>query len=172
MKKWHVCSIIIILLLLPAKPHAEDAEATTVSAKDLKEEIIDVKAISDLPDVVKAARDVGAEEDEIQELVKGVKDDKLTAQEGISTVKTIEENAKAGKSNNGISEFVFQQKEQGLKGKELGKAIKAELQRRHAAKKMEKIEKKTNAQDKGKKKAKSTQGEDETQTEKTDKTTK
>lgn len=107
--------------------------------------------------MVKDARDAGAEEEEIQSIVKGVKDKKLSADEGANTIKTMEENTRTGKSNKGISEFVFQQKANGVKGKELGQAIKKELQERHQIKKQERTNKEENEEEQKKQKIKKEQ---------------
>jgi hypothetical protein len=150
MKRWSIYLIPLSLLFLPVLTQAQE-EINVEKAEESVEEVHELKRVSKLPEVVKDARDANTEEDEIQKVVRGVKDDKLTTEEGIVAVKTMEENTRAGKSNNGISEFVFQQKQKGLKGRELGQAIKNELQRRHRIRKTGKEEKKEIKEDKQKK---------------------
>ncbi len=137
MKMWSFFLIIAFLVALPLLAQTVDTDAKTAERSEPEINIEELKQVSRLPEVVKDARDAGAEEEEIQSIVKGVKDKKLSADEGANTIKTMEENTRAGKSNKGISEFVFQQKANGVKGKELGQAIKKELQERHQIKKQE-----------------------------------
>lgn len=145
MKRLSVFLIISFILLLPVLAQTSDEEKKTTEKLET-DKVEELKSVSRLPDVVKKARDAGTEEEEIQNVVKGVKDEELSADEGVNTIQTLEENTKAGKSNNGISEFVFQQKKKGLKGQDLGQAIRNELQKRHEIRKEVQKEKK---EDKG-----------------------
>jgi len=154
MKMWSFFLIIafFVALLLPAQTVDTDAKIAERSKSEM--DVEELKQVSRLPEVVKDAREAGAEEEEIQNIVKGVKDKKLSADEGANTIKTMEENTRTGKSNKGISEFVFQQKANGVKGKELGQAIKKELQERHQIKKQERKDKEGNEEEQKKQKIK------------------
>jgi len=154
MKMWSFFLIIAFLVALPLLAQTVDTDAKTAERSEPEMNVEELKQVSRLPEVVKDARDAGAEEEEIQSIVKGVKDKKLSADEGANTIKTMEENTRAGKSNKGISEFVFQQKANGVKGKELGQAIKKELQERHQIKKQERKDKETNEEEQKKQKTK------------------
>lgn len=137
MKMWSFFLIIAFVVALPLLAQTVDTDAKTAERSEPEMNVEELKQVSRLPEVVKDARDAGAEEEEIQSIVKGVKDKKLSADEGATTIKTMEENTRTGKSNKGISEFVFQQKANGVKGRELGQVIKKELQERHQIKKQE-----------------------------------
>lgn len=154
MKMWSFFLIIAFLVALPLLAQTVDTDAKIAERSKLEMNVEELKQVSRLPEVVKDARDAGAEEEEIQSIVKGVKDKKLSADEGANTIKTMEENTRAGKSNKGISEFVFQQKANGVKGKQLGQAIKKELQERHQIKKQEPKDKETNEEEQKKQKTK------------------
>ncbi len=154
MKMWSFFLIIAFLVALPLLAQTVDTDAKIAERSKLEMNVEELKQVSRLPEVVKDARDAGAEEEEIQSIVKGVKDKKLSADEGANTIKTMEENTRAGKSNKGISEFVFQQKANGVKGKQLGQAIKKELQERHQIKKQERKDKETNEEEQKKQKTK------------------
>lgn len=154
MKMWSFFLIIAFLVALPLLAQTVDTDAKTAERSEPEMNVEELKQVSRLPEVVKDARDAGAEEEEIQSIVKGVKDKKLSADEGANTIKTMEENTRAGKSNKGISEFVFQQKANGVKGKELGQAIKKELQERHQIKKQERKDKEANEEEQKKQKTK------------------
>lgn len=154
MKMWSFFLIIAFLVALPLLAQTVDTDAKTAERSEPEMNVEELKQVSRLPEVVKDARDAGAEEEEIQSIVKGVKDKKLSADEGANTIKTMEENTRAGKSNKGISEFVFQQKANGVKGKEFGQAIKKELQERHQIKKQEPKDKEANEEEQKKQKTK------------------
>lgn len=148
MKMWSFFLIIAFLVALPLPAQTVDTDAKIAEKSESEMDIEELKQVSRLPDVVKDARDAGAEEEEIQSIIKGVKDKKLSADEGANTIKAMEENTRTGKSNKGISEFVLQQKANGVKGKELGQAIKKELQERHQIKKQEPKDKQENEEQK------------------------
>ena len=137
MKMWSFFLIIAFFVALPLPAQTADTDAKIVERSKSEMNVEELKQVSRLPEVIKDARNAGAEEKEIQSIIKGVKDKKLSADEGANTITTMEENTRTGKSNKGISEFVFQQKANGVKGKELGQAIKKELQERHQIKKQE-----------------------------------
>lgn len=157
MKMWSFFLIIAFLVALPLLAQTVDTDAKIAERSEPGMNVEELKQVSRLPEVVKDARDAGAEEEEIQSIVKGVKDKKLSADEGANTIKTMEENTRTGKSNKGISEFVFQQKANGVKGKELGQAIKKELQERHQIKKQERTNKEENEEEQKKQKIKKEQ---------------
>jgi len=157
MKMWSFFLIIAFLVALPFLAQTVDTDAKIAERSEPGMNVEELKQVSRLPEVVKDARDAGAEEEEIQSIVKGVKDKKLSADEGANTIKTMEENTRTGKSNKGISEFVFQQKANGVKGKELGQAIKKELQERHQIKKQERTNKEENEEEQKKQKIKKEQ---------------
>lgn len=157
MKMWSFFLIIAFLVALPLLAQTVDTDAKIAKRSEPGMNVEELKQVSRLPEVVKDARDAGAEEEEIQSIVKGVKDKKLSADEGANTIKTMEENTRTGKSNKGISEFVFQQKANGVKGKELGQAIKKELQERHQIKKQERKNKEENEEEQKKQKIKKEQ---------------
>ena len=157
MKMWSFFLIIAFLVALPLLAQTVDTDAKIAERSEPGMNVEELKQVSRLPEVVKDARDAGAEEEEIQSIVKGVKDKKLSADEGTNTIKTMEENTRTGKSNKGISEFVFQQKANGVKGKELGQAIKKELQERHQIKKQERTNKEENEEEQKKQKIKKEQ---------------
>ncbi len=157
MKMWSFFLIIAFLVALPLLAQTVDTDAKIAKKSEPGMNVEELKQVSRLPEVVKDARDAGAEEEEIQSIVKGVKDKKLSADEGANTIKTMEENTRTGKSNKGISEFVFQQKANGVKGKELGQAIKKELQERHQIKKQERKNKEENEEEQKKQKIKKEQ---------------
>jgi len=157
MKMWSFFLIIAFLVALPILAQTVDTDAKIAKRSEPGMNVEELKQVSRLPEVVKDARDAGAEEEEIQSIVKGVKDKKLSADEGANTIKTMEENTRTGKSNKGISEFVFQQKANGVKGKELGQAIKKELQERHQIKKQERKNKEENEEEQKKQKIKKEQ---------------
>ncbi len=90
-----------------------------------------LRSASRLPDAAKDAREAGAEEDEIQNVVKGIQEKKLSPEEGVNTIRIMEENSAEGASNRGISDFVVEQKAKGVHGEELGQAVRTELQARH-----------------------------------------
>lgn len=154
MKMWSFFLIIAFLVALPLLAQTVDTDAKITERSEPGMNVEELKQVSRLPEVVKDARDAGAEEEEIQSIVKGVKDKKLSADEGANTIKTMEENTRTGKSNKGISEFVLQQKANGVKGKELGQAIKKELQERHQIKKQERKDKEENEEEQKKQKIK------------------
>lgn len=154
MKMWSFFLITAFLVALPLLAQTVDTDAKIAERSEPGMNVEELKQVSRLPEVVKDARDAGAEEEEIQSIVKGVKDKKLSADEGTNTIKTMEENTRTGKSNKGISEFVFQQKANGVKGKELGQAIKKELQERHQMKKQERKDKEENEEEQKKQKIK------------------
>ena len=174
MKMWSFFPIIAFLVALPLPAQTVDTDAKIAERSESEMDIEELKQVSRLPDVVKEARDAGAEEEEIQSIIKGVKDKKLSADEGANTIKAMEENTRTGKSNKGISEFVLQQKANGVKGNELGQAIKKELQERHQIKKQEPKDKRENEEEQKKQKIKKekqtqkmgSQDEDETDTKK------
>lgn len=153
MKMWSFF-LIIALLTAPLLAQTVDTDAKIAERSKSEMNVEELKQVSRLPEVVKDAREAGAEEEEIQNIVKGVKDKKLSADEGANTIKTMEENTRTGKSNKGISEFVFQQKANGVKGKELGQAIKKELQERHQIKKQERKDTEENEEEQKKQKIK------------------
>jgi len=154
MKMWSFFLIIAFIVALPLLAQTADTDAKTAERSEPEMNVEELKQVSRLPEVVKDARDAGVEEEEIQSIVKGVKDKKLSANEGANTIKTMEENTRAGKSNKGISEFVFQQKANGVKGKQLGQAIKKELQERHQIKKQERKDKEENEEEQKEQKTK------------------
>lgn len=154
MKMWSFFLIITFLVALPLPAQTVDTDAKIVERSKSEMNVEELKQVSRLPEVVKDARDAGAEEEEIQSIIKGVKDKKLSADEGANTITTMEENTRTGKSNKGISEFVFQQKANGVKGKELGQAIKKQLQERHQIKKQEPKDKQENEEEQKKQKIK------------------
>ncbi len=134
--------LMAIALLLSAAPLvAQTAEqATEQTADKAVEETKQPAATSDadelrsaarLPEAAKEAREAGTEEDEIADVVKGVQEKKLSTDEGVNTIRIMKENSDAGESNEGISDFVHEQKAKGVQGEDLGKAVQAELQARH-----------------------------------------
>ena len=174
MKMWSFFLIIAFFVALPLPAQTADTDAKIVERSKSEMNVEELKQVSRLPEVIKDARNAGAEEKEIQSIIKGVKDKKLSADEGANTITTMEENTRTGKSNKGISEFVFQQKANGVKGKELGQAIKKELQERHQIKKQEPKDKQENEEEQKKQKIKKekqtqkmgSQDEEETDTKK------
>jgi hypothetical protein len=174
MKMWSFFLIIAFLVALPLSAQTVDTDAKIAERSKSEMNVKELKQVSRLPEVVKDARDAGAEEEEIQSIIKGVKDKKLSADEGANTITTMEENTRTGKSNKGISKFVFQQKANGVKGKELGQAIKKELQERHQIKKQEPKDKEEDEEEQKKQKIKKekqtqqmgSQDEEETDTKK------
>ncbi|MGB3341455.1 MAG: hypothetical protein WBB37_08240 [bacterium] len=134
MKKLSFFILIMLLFAAPLLAQTDDQNQKITDRSESNEDIEELRKVSELPDAVKKARDAGVEEEEIRKIVKGTEERKLTVDEGVSTIRTLEENTNQGKSNNGISDFVFQQKAKGVEGKELGQSIKLELQQRHKIK--------------------------------------
>ena len=121
-----VLAVIFSISPLLAQTGDEAPERTAVRS-DAEE----IKSASRLPEAVNDAREAGAEEDEIQNVVKSVQEKKLTPEEGVSTIRIMEQNSADGVSNRGINDFVVEQKAKGVQGEELGKAVRTELQARH-----------------------------------------
>ena len=138
MKKLIYPVAILLFLIIPLHAQTEEMEAKTPVRSADKVNIEELHKISELPEAIKDARDAGTEEEEIQRIVKGVEEKKLTADEGVGTIRILRENTDQGRSNHGISDFVLQQKASGITGKELGQSVKLELQQRHRIKKEEK----------------------------------
>ena len=128
MKNIALLALAMIFLVSPMLGQTTDEAPEQTPVRADAEEL---KSTSRLPDAARDARKAGAEEDEIQNVVKGVQDKKLSPEEGANTIRIIEENSAAGKSNKGISDFVVEQKAKGIHGEELGQAVRTELQARH-----------------------------------------
>ena len=127
MKKVMLLAIIGLFAVSPLIAQtAEQAPEKTV-ASDAEE----LRNVSALPEAAKDARSAGTEEEEIQSVVKGVQEKELSPQEGASTIRIMEENTANGASNSGISDYVMEQKANGVHGEELGQAVRTELQARH-----------------------------------------
>ena len=126
----HVALLVLVAIFsispLLAQTGDEAPERTAVRS-DAEE----LKSASRLPDAANDARKAGAEEDEIQNVVKGVQEKKLSPEEGVNTMRIMEDNSANGISNKGISDYVAEQKSKGLHGEELGQAVRTELQARH-----------------------------------------
>jgi hypothetical protein len=126
----HVALLVLVAIFsispLLAQTGDEAPERTAV-----RSDAEDLKSASRLPDAANDARKAGAEEDEIQNVVKGVQEKKLTPEEGVNTMRIMEDNSANGISNKGISDYVAEQKSKGLHGEELGQAVRTELQARH-----------------------------------------
>jgi hypothetical protein len=106
---------------------ADQSPERTPAVSDVEE----LRSASRLPEAAKEAREAGTEEEEIQNVVKSVQEEKLSPQEGANTIKIMKENTTEGASNKGISGYVVEQKAKGVHGKELGQAVRTELQARH-----------------------------------------
>lgn len=128
MKNIALLALAMIFLVSPMLGQTTDEAPEQTPVRADAEEL---KSTSRLPDAARDARKAGAEEDEIQNVVKGVQDKKLSPEEGANTIRIMEENSAAGKSNKGISDFVVEQKAKGVHGEELGQAVRTELQARH-----------------------------------------
>lgn len=110
-----------------ATAEAAEQAAQPTASNDVEE----LRSVARLPEAVKEARDAGSEEEEITNVVKGMQEKRLSSDEGVNTIQIMRQNTDQGVSNKGISEFVAEQKAKGVRGEELGKAVKAELQARH-----------------------------------------
>ncbi|UCG29797.1 MAG: hypothetical protein JSV53_09900 [candidate division WOR-3 bacterium] len=124
-------SLLIIIAIFTISPllaqTTDEAPERTPAPSDAEE----LKSVSRLPEAAKEAREAGTEEDEIQNVVKGVQEKKLSPEEGANTIRIMEENSAEGASNRGISDFVVEQKAKGVHGEDLGQAVRTELQARH-----------------------------------------
>lgn len=138
MKKFLCISALLYLMIIPLRAQTEEMKTKTPVRSEDEVNIDELHKISGLPEAIKDARDAGTEEEEIQKIIKGVENKKLTVDEGVGTIKILQENTDQGRSNQGISDFVLQQKANGITGKELGQSVKLELQQRHRIKKEEK----------------------------------
>lgn len=164
MKKILFSILIMFLFLVPLLAQTGDQNSKTPGRINVDKDIEELHKLSELPEVIKKARDAGTEEEEIQKIVRGIEDKKLTVDEGKSTIKILEENTDQGKSNQGISDFVFQQKAKGIEGKDLGQSIKLELQQRHRIKHEENEQEIEKPKDEGKSEKEVKQEEMERQT--------
>lgn len=138
MKHAVLLAIVAVFAAAPllAQTAEQAPEATAEAAEQAAQptatsDVEELRSVSRMPEVVKDAREAGTEENEIKNIVKGVQEKKLSTEEGMNTMKMMKENSEAGRSNKGISDFVHEQKAKGVRGEELGKAVKAELQARH-----------------------------------------
>lgn len=123
--------LLAIIGLFAASPVvAQTADRTPERTADVSD-VEELKNVSRLPEAARDARSTGTEEEEIQNVVKSVQEEKLTPQEGANTIKIMKENTADGVSNKGISGYVVEQKAKGVHGEELGQAVKTELQARH-----------------------------------------
>jgi len=128
MKQVALFVIIAVFSISPLLAQtADQSPERTPAASDVEE----LRSASRLPEAAKEAREAGTEEDEIQNVVKGVQEKKLSTEEGVNTIRIMEENSADGASNKGISDFVAEQKAKGVHGEELGQTVRTELQSRH-----------------------------------------
>ncbi len=126
-----IAILLAIIGLFAASPVvAQTADRTPERTTDASE-VEELKNVSRLPEAARDARSTGTEEEEIQNVVKSVREKKLTPQEGANTIKIMKENTADGVSNKGISGYVVEQKANGVQGEELGQAVRTELQARH-----------------------------------------
>lgn len=123
--------LLVIIAFFSISPLLAQTTGEVAEQTSAVSDVEELRNASRLPEAAKEAREAGAEEDEIQNVVRGVREEKLTPEEGANTMRIMEENSAGGVSNKGISDFVMEQKAQGVHGKELGQAIKTELQARH-----------------------------------------
>jgi hypothetical protein len=119
-----VIGLFSISLLIAQTSDQSPEKTPAVSRAD------ELRSISELPEAAKEAREAGTEEDEIQNVVESVKEKKLSSQEGANTIRIMHENTVNGASNEGISDYVVEQKAKGVHGEELGQAVRTELQAR------------------------------------------
>jgi hypothetical protein len=122
----HVVLLVLIVIFSISPLFAQTTDEAPERTSDAEE----LRSASRLPDAAKDARKAGAEEDEIQNVVKGVQEKKLSPEEGVNTIRIMEENSAEGASNRGISDFVVEQKAKGIHGEELGQTVRTELQTR------------------------------------------
>jgi hypothetical protein len=128
MKQIALLTLVAIFSISPLLAQTTDEAPERTPVRSDAEEL---KSTSRLPSAARDAREAGAEEDEIQNVVKSVKEKKISADEGVNTMRIMEENSAAGVSNRGINDFVVEQKAKGVHGEELGQAVRNELQARH-----------------------------------------
>ncbi|MDH4211685.1 MAG: hypothetical protein OEV79_09610 [candidate division WOR-3 bacterium] len=123
----HVALLVLITIFSISPLLAQTTDEAPERTPDAEE----LRSTSRIPEAAKEAREAGTEEDEIQNVVKGVQEKKLSPEEGVNTIRIMEENSAGGASNRGISDFVVEQKAKGVHGEELGQTVRTELQARH-----------------------------------------
>lgn len=128
MKNIALLALAMIFSVSPMLAQTTDEAPEQTPVRSDAEEL---RSASRLPEAASDARKSGAEEDEIQNVVKSVQEKKLSTDEGMSTIRIMEQNSADGISNRGINDFVVEQKAKGVHGEELGQAVRTELQARH-----------------------------------------